>query len=157
MLMYVWPEIALYIVFMKFPYLSLGHKLYPYPAYINNFIIQFLAKNILSPPKPSPFSIHSSLYRAAFPLIILTDLPLNLVSSKQQMSTDLCSNIPTSSPELPLRVPTFALKTRKSANLLSRISHWMTVWLGLHLTLVLLCIASSLWKFLFHLCSSDSQ
>ena len=62
---------------------------------------QFLTKKILSPPKPIPFSIHSSLCCAAFPLIILADFPLNLVSSKQQMSTDLYSNIPTSSPELP--------------------------------------------------------
>ena len=32
------------------------------------------------------------------------------------------------SPELPFRVPTFSLKTFKSTNLLSRVSHWMTVW-----------------------------
>ena len=32
------------------------------------------------------------------------------------------------SPVLPFRVPTFSLKTFKSTNLLSRISHWMTVW-----------------------------
>ena len=82
-----------------------------------------MVKKIPSPSKPSPFSIKSSLYYDAFPLIILTDFPLNLVPSKQQMSIELCPNIPTSSPELPLRVPTFAMKTRKSTNLLSRISH----------------------------------
>ena len=84
--------------------------------------VQSFVKKIPSAPKPIPFSIQSSLYCAAFPLIIFTDFPLNLVSSKQQMPTDLCPNIPASSPELALRVPTFTMKIRKCTNLLSRIS-----------------------------------
>ena len=48
----------------------------------------FLAKKI--PTEHFPFPIHSSLYCAAFSLIILTDSPLSVVSSKQQMSTNIC-------------------------------------------------------------------
>ena len=74
------------------------------------------------------------------------------------------------SPELPLRDPTFFLKTCKCTNFLSRISHWMTVWLGLHPTLdtsptmVFGCLIIN-WLFVqihfeifhSHLCSSVSQ
>ena len=44
----------------------------------------FLAKTIPTRPKVFLFPIHSSLHCAAFPLIILTDFSLNLVSSKQK-------------------------------------------------------------------------
>ena len=128
-----------------------------YPSLILLILItlsaHFLAKNISPPPKSFPFPIHSNLNCAAFPLVILTYFSLNLVSSKQEMSTDLCSNISRSSPQLPLRVPTFALKTCKSTNLLSRISHWMTDWLGLHPTLVLLWAHVHFEMFHSHLCS----
>ena len=118
-----------------------------YPSLILLILItlsaHFLAKNISPPPKSFPFPIHSNLNCAAFPLVILTYFSLNLVSSKQEMSTDLCSNISRSSPQLPLRVPTFALKTCKSTNLLSS---RLDLHIGLHLSLVLLCSTSSLWK-----------
>ena len=121
-----------------------------YPVYINNFTYPFLGHFYPSTrPKPFSFPIQKSLYPAAFPLIILIDFPLNLLSCSctQQMSTYLHSNISTISLDLSLRVPTFKLQTHKCTNLLSRWCNcWMTIWISLNLTLVLLCTASSLWK-----------
>ena len=55
--------------------------------------------------------------------------------------------ISTVSPDQLLRVPTFTLQTHKSKNLFSRrCNRSMTVWLHLHPTLLLTCMASSLWK-----------
>lgn len=87
------------------------------------------------------------LYSAAFSLVILTDIPLNLVSCTQQISTDLCSSISKISPNSPLKTPTLTLQTWRSTSLLSGwCSHWMVAWLGLHVALVLMCAASWLWK-----------
>ena len=62
------------------------------------------------------------------------------------MLTDLCSKISTISFDLLLIVPIFTLHICKSTNLLSTwCCHWMVVWLGLHLPLVLLCIVFSLY------------
>ena len=55
-------------------------------------------------PKPFSFFIQKSLYSAAFPLIILTNLHLNLVYFTQQVPTDLRSNIFTIFPGLPVRI-----------------------------------------------------
>ena len=53
-------------------------------------ITYFSARKIPTLPKSFWFFlIQISLYYAAFPLIILTDFPLNLVSCTQQMSADL--------------------------------------------------------------------
>lgn len=49
--------------------------------------------------------------------------------------------------DLPLRVPKFTLQTQKFKNSLCRwCSCWITIWLSLHLTLVLPCPGSSLWN-----------
>ena len=67
------------------------------------------------------------------------------------MYTDLYYDV---SSDLPLRVPTFSWQTCKSMNLLSRwCSCLMTVWPSLHLSLLLLAMASSLWNIpKFQLC-----
>ena len=102
---------------------------------------QFLGKIIQTNPKPFSFPIQNSLYYSAYPLTILTDVSLNLVSCTQQMFT-------TTYPDLTLRVLTFTLPTRISTNSFPGwYSRWMTVWLGMHLTLVLPCAATSLYTF----------
>ena len=90
----------------------------------------FLAKKILTSPKLFSFPIHSSLYCAVFPLIILTEFPLYLVSSKQQMSTDLCFTL-----------LNYLLEFQHFPWKLENLQTYF-----LHPTLVLLCITSSLWK-----------
>ena len=83
-------------------------------------ITYFPARKIPTLPKSFWFFlIQISLYNAAFPLIILTDFPLNLVSCTQQMSADLHSKISSISPEPSLRVPTYTLQTWKSTNFVS--------------------------------------
>ena len=111
-----------------------------YPAYIKNFMYTFL-----STPNPFSFPIQNSLYSATFPLINLSYFPLNLDFCTQQMSSDWHSNISTVS--LLTYHWEFLHQQYKSKNLLSRwCSCWMTLWLGLNLTLVLPCLVSSLWK-----------
>ena len=64
------------------------------------------------------------------------------------MSPGQHSNTSTISPDIPRRVPTFTLQICKSTDLLSWwCNHWMTIWLGLQLTLVLPCTTSSIQKF----------
>ena len=56
----------------------------------------------------NPFYFQSSrpyTLLAAFPLIILADFPQNLVFCKQNIPTDLTSNISIIYPDFPLRVP----------------------------------------------------
>ena len=57
-------------------------------------------------------------------------LPMYLLACTQKMSTDLRSKIPTISPNISLRVPTFASQTRWHIQ-------QIIVWLGLHLAVVL--------------------
>ena len=90
--------------------------------------------------KPFPFPIHSSLYCAAFSLIILTDSPLNLVSSKREMFINRCFTLLSYLLE-------FQHFPWKLSNLQTYFLELVTEWQSdMHLTLVLLCITSSLWK-----------
>ena len=73
---------------------------------------------IPTPPEPFSFLIQNSLYSAAFPIIVLTKFPLNLVSCTQQISNDIYLIITTISPCLPVRIPTFTRQACQFAFLL---------------------------------------
>ena len=86
---------------------------------------------------PLSLPIQNSLYVALFPVNNLADAPLNLTSCTPHKSVALCSNSSTTSPELPLRLPTFKLPTLKQC------SSWMRVKRYLHLTSSLSCATPS--------------
>ena len=93
--------------------------------------------------KPRHF-VSRILFRAVFPLNILTEFPLNLVS----LPTDPCSIIIAVSSDLPfISIAAFTLQTVKLKYLLSEwYIRWITDWLGQNLILILPRASSSIWK-----------
>lgn len=102
----------------------LSLTLFIYITFSSNFSV----KKMPPPLKALSFLSGIAYSQQIFPLIALTNFPLNLVFYTQQMRTDLRYNISTVPPDLPLRVPIFTLQTFKFTSRLSRsCSHQMAV------------------------------
>ena len=105
-------------------------------AYMNNFLSPFFSQeNTSSKPLLHTILCYISLSLAS----LYTDSPLNLVFCKQHMSSDICSSIWAGFLNQRLSAPTFTLNAFKCTNFLFR-------WCSDNVTLLLLYMASSLWK-----------
>ena len=110
--------------------------------HINNFVYPFLCYKYTYSPIPSTITYPKKLISGSS--TNLTDAPLHLTSWTQHTSTDLRSSISTTSPALPLNVPTFilAILNRRLSSTVHAVIVLYRWWPLAHLTFLLVVMVS---------------